>query len=171
MQHTNHICAVSPEAKYANAQDSIKWSTHIIKRLEHDKKSKRLLCLHRSLLRHHSAKCTSICTNTPHKSRGKYYLIRLHSHRPSKKIKQITHSTTSSIHTVHTRHTNTFHTHQQPHTTPCLIVCQTRTRSLFKLTHLPSALLPFSKTIGLSLCRAHRLKKMQRSALACFEGK
>ena len=85
VQHTNHICDASLDAKYANAQDSIKSSTHIIKRLEHDKKSKRLLCLHRCSLRHHSAKCTSICTNTPHKSRGKYYLICLHSHRASKK--------------------------------------------------------------------------------------
>ena len=86
VQHTNHICAASLDAKYANAQDSIKSSTHIITRLEHNKKSKRLLCLHRCSLRHHSEKCTSICTNTPHKSRGKYYLIRLHSHRASKKI-------------------------------------------------------------------------------------
>ena len=35
-------------------------------------------------------------------------------------------------------YTNTFHMHQQPHTTTCLIACWTRTRSLFKLTHLPS---------------------------------
>ena len=69
------------------------------------------------------------------------------------------------------RDTNTFHMHHQPHTTPCLIACRTRTRSLFTLTHLPSALLLFSKTIGLSLCRAHRLEQLQREALACFEGR
>ena len=69
------------------------------------------------------------------------------------------------------RYTNTLHMHHQPHTTTCLIACQTRTRSLFKLTHLHCALLPFSKTIALSLCRTHRLEKMQREALACFKGR
>ena len=146
-----HICHINICKIYANAQDSIKRSQHIINALEHATKraNASYVCAdaHSTIT---LQKSTSICTNTLHKSRGKYYLVcTVLALTPplQKKFKSHIHPRLSS--TPRIRNSNTFHMHQQPHTTHLSGSLPSTRASFFRLTQPPFFLLPFSKTIAL----------------------